>query len=177
MATKPTVYKAKLSVANVDAGNYADYQLTLTCHPSETEERLMMRVLAFALNASERLEFGNAISEQNEPDLRETSLAGDTELWIQVGNPDDRNIAKACGKARRVIVYCYNQQPRQWWERTAPKLARQRNLEVYLVEPGTAKELSRLADRSMNLQVIIQDGEASFHADSGGVSVPIERLA
>ena len=99
MALKATVYKADLSISDLDRNYYHDHALTLAQHPSETDERMMVRLVAFALNASERLEFGKGLSNEEEPALWRKSLSGDVELWIDVGHPDERRLRKACGVA------------------------------------------------------------------------------
>src|SRR5678816_1520267 len=107
MALKATIFKAELSIADVDRGYYADHALTIARHPSETDGRMMVRLLAFALNAHERLEFGKGLSDTDEPDLWQKSLTGAIEHWIEVGQPDDKRLLRACGRADRVTVYAY----------------------------------------------------------------------
>lgn len=175
MALKSTVHKAQLQIADMDRNYYEDHQLILACHSSETETRLMMRLLAFSLNAQERLEFANGISDQDEPDLWVKTLTGEIDLWIQVGQPDEKALLKACGRARKVLVYAYNQNPRLWWEKIAPKLAKARNLEVYFVEAQSAEALGKLADRTMDLQVMIQDGEITLRSDGGEVGLQVSK--
>jgi uncharacterized protein YaeQ len=107
MALKATIFKAELSVADIDRGVYRDHALTIARHPSETDERMMVRLLAFALHADERLEFGRGLSAEDEPDLSRRDLTGTLEQWIEVGLPDEREVRKACGRAREVFVYAY----------------------------------------------------------------------
>src|SRR5258706_13884366 len=107
MALKATIFKAELSIADIDRGYYADPSLPLARHPSETDERMMVRLLAFALGAAERLEFGRGLSSEDEPDLVERDLTGAIQRWIDVGLPDERDVRKACGRARRVDVIAY----------------------------------------------------------------------
>jgi uncharacterized protein YaeQ len=98
MALKATVVKAELQVSDMDRHYYASHNLTLAQHPSETDERLMVRLLAFALNADERLEFGKGLSSDDEPDLWRRDYTGDIELWIDLGQPDESRIRKASGR-------------------------------------------------------------------------------
>jgi uncharacterized protein YaeQ len=121
MAAKATVFKAELSVSDMDRHYYATHQLTLAMHPSETEERLMVRVLAFALNASERLAMGRGISStEEEPELWARDLTGAIDLWIEVGQPDEQRLRKACGRAKEVRVYCYSgRSAGVWWQKCA----------------------------------------------------------
>ena len=107
MAIKATIFKTELQVSDMDRGYYRDHTLTLARHPSETDERMMVRLLAFALHADEALLFGRGLSTDDEPDLWQKDLTGAVELWIDVGLPTEKDIRKACGRARQVVVYCY----------------------------------------------------------------------
>jgi len=176
MALKSTVYKAQIQIADMDRNYYEDHLLVVACHSSETEIRLMMRLLAFSLHAQERLEFANGISEPDEPDLWVKTLTGEIDLWIQVGQPDEKALLKACGRARKVVVYAYNQNPRLWWEKIAPKLVKARNLEVYFVEHQSAEALGNLADQRLDLQVMIQEGEITLRSDGGEVGLQVSRM-
>lgn len=176
MALKSTVYKAVLHISDMDRNYYADHPLTIACHPSETEDRLMMRLLAFALNSRERIEFANGLTEPDEPDLWEKDLTGDILLWIQVGQPDERNILKACGRSREVIVYCYSVNPGLWWDKCSSKLKGSKNLSVYNVSADTVEGLSKMANRFMDLQISVQDGEIYVHDSAGTVVVQLDEL-
>lgn len=143
----------------MDRHYYAEHALTIACHPSETAERMMVRVLAFALNASERLGFGRGLSDADEPDVVETDLTGVITHWIMVGQPDARAVLKACGRAGRVSVYPYTSAAAKWWGDAGPSLARARNLTVTAIDADAGRDLARLAARSMDLQCTIQDGE------------------
>src|SRR6201986_4799618 len=107
MALKSTIYKAGLQVADIGRNYYADHALTIACHPSETPEPMMVRVLAFALNAHERLGFGRGLSDVDDPDLSLKDLTGQVELWVEVGQPDEKAVLKACGRAAQVKIYAY----------------------------------------------------------------------
>src|SRR4051812_15095510 len=166
MAIKATIFKAELSIADIDRGYYADHSLTLARHPSETDERMMVRLLAFALHASERLAFGRGLSSEDEADLVEHDLTGAIERWIDVGLPDEREVRKACGRAREVEVLAYGGRAAElWWESARKTLERQRTLAVHELDPDASAALSRMADRSMKLQVTIQDGHISVSDD------------
>ena len=167
MALKATIHKAALEIVDMDRDYYATHRLTLACHPSETGERLMVRLLAFALNAHERLEFGKGISDSDEPDIWQKDLAGAIELWIELGHPDERVLAKAIGRCPRVIVYTYSARPELWWDPIKHRFEGERRLSVLNVSCRSAKELAVLADVTMNLQCSIQDGEVWFRDDHG----------
>lgn len=169
-----TVCRAQLNVADMDRHYYADHALTVARHASETDERMMVRVLAFALHAHERLAFGRGIGTADEPDLWLHDLTGRVELWIDVGQPDERRVRKACGQSARVVVYAYGGRGVDvWWARTGSELARFGNLEVVSLGSDTTDALTAMADRSMTLQLTVQDGDAWLAA--GDARVMLER--
>jgi len=162
MALKATIFKIDLSVADIDRGYYADHALTIARHPSETDERMMVRVLAFALFAAEHLEFGRGLSSEDEPDLVELDLTGSIQRWIDVGLPDEREVRKACGRSREVDVIAYGGRAvDMWWENARAKLEGQERLAVQELPPEAAQALAAMAARTMRLQVTIQDGHLS----------------
>jgi uncharacterized protein YaeQ len=168
MAQRSVVYKVELQVADMDRAHYADYALTLARHPSETEERMMIRLLAFAMHARPGLEFGRGLSTDDEPDLWCRDLTGAIELWIDVGLPDERLVRKACARSPRVVVLTYGASKADaWWAQNGAALARFENLAVLGVPAQAGAELARLADRSMQLNCAIQEGQiwlSSAHA-------------
>jgi len=179
MALKATIYKAELQISDMDRHYYASHALTLAQHPSETTERLMVRLLAFALHADERLEFGRGLSTEDEPDLWRRSLTGEIEQWIEVGQPDEQRIRKACGRARQVIVISYGGRGADvWWDRVSAGLARSKNLTVIDVPAAAAQALGEIADRNMELQCLIQDGQTQVMSAKNTITVePVRRMA
>ena len=174
MALGATIFRAALNVADVDRHYYADHALTVARHPSETDERVMVRVLAFALHAHERLEFGRGIGVADEPDLWQRDLTGRIECWIDVGQPDARRVRKARGLSDRVIVYAYGGRATDlWWARVGPDLVSEKALSVIALPASTTTELATWATRSMELQMTVQDGEAWF--SNGAARIQIER--
>jgi uncharacterized protein YaeQ len=159
MALKSVIYKATLQVADMDRHYYADHQLNIACHPSETLQRMMIRIVVFALQAHEQLEFAKGISDADEPDLWRKDLTGAIEQWIEVGQPDERRILKACGRAEQVLVYAFGSATDLWWKPIANKLTRARKLTVFKIDPEVAEQLEKLCERTMQLQVTLQDGE------------------
>lgn len=158
MALKATIFKAELQIADMDRHYYRDHALVIARHPSETDERMMLRVLAYALHASDALAFGKGLSTEDEPDLWSKDLTGAIELWIDVGQPDERRIRRACGRARQVYVYSYGGQGAAiWWDQIGAKLARSSNLSVVSVPPAASQALAQLAQRNMQLHCTIQD--------------------
>ena len=175
MALKSTIFKAELQIADMDRHYYADHALTIARHPSETDERMMLRVLAFALQADEGLALCKGISDTDEPDLWVKDLTGDILRWIELGLPDERRVLKACGRARQVVVYAYGgSAARIWWEGVANKLQRAANLTVFNVAPDAMQALGAMARRSMRLQATIQDGQVMLSGDDGMVTVEPE---
>jgi uncharacterized protein YaeQ len=164
MALKSTVYKATVQIADMDRSLYATHALTLARHPSETDERLMVRVLAFALQVPAddhdgALVFARGLSDTDEPDLWQTALDGRLRHWLEVGKPaDERRLARAAGRADRVTLYAYAASTPIWWAAMAPKVARLSNLAVWQIPAAQSQALAELAERSMQLQVTVQDG-------------------
>ncbi|WP_399680905.1 YaeQ family protein [Xenophilus sp.] len=167
MALKSTVFKAEVAVADIDHGYYADHALTLARHPSETDERMMVRLVALALNAHElqdrcsgdgTLAFGAGLSDPDEPDVWLRDFTGRTRLWMEVGQPEERPIAKACGKADAVRLYAYGHAAEVWWRGIEGKLARLAGLEVWRLPTAAVQQLGALAQRSMRLQATLQEG-------------------
>lgn len=167
MALKSTVFKAQLAVADIDHGYYADHALTLARHPSETDERMMVRLAALALHAHElqtvcggdgTLAFGKGLSDPEEPDVWLRDFTGATRLWIEVGQPDDTALMKASRKSDKVAVYAFHHAAEVWWRGIENKLTRLSNLEVWRIPAEASQALAALAQRSMQLQATLQEG-------------------
>lgn len=177
MALKSTIHKAELQLADMDRGYYADHAVTIAKHPSETDERMMVRLLAYAHGASDRLAFGNGLSDTDEPDLWERDLTGAIERWVEVGLPDERRLAKAAGRSREVVVYAYGGRAvAVWWGEIAPKLARLSHVTIFAVPAEASRALAPLARRAMRLQVTIQEGHMLVTSEDGTASFDLERL-
>lgn len=160
MALKSTVVKAELQISDMDRHYYATHNLTLAQHPSETDARLMVRLLAFAMYADERLEFGRGLSQDDEPDLWRKELTGEIIQWIDLGQPDEARVRKACGRSRQVVLFTYGGRSSDiWWDKNASPLARNRNLTVIDIPVESVEQLTALMVRGMRLNVMIQDGE------------------
>jgi len=180
MALKSTVYKANLSIADIDHNYYADHNLTLARHPSETDERMMVRLVAMALNAHQlqdlcngdgTLGFGAGLSDPDDPDVHLTDFTGAKRVWIEVGQPEEKPITKACNKSDHMLVYCFHHAAEVWWKGLEGKLARQDKLEVFRLPSDVSQELARLAERSMQLQATIQEGQLTLSSNLGTVFV------
>ncbi len=176
MALKATIYKAQLQIANMDRPLYADHALTLALHPSETEERLLVRLLAFALHVPAddhrgHLQFAKGLSDPDEPDLWQHDLSGQLVHWLEVGQPDERRLAKACGRAERVTLYAYGPSVAVWWAGIENKLSRLENLSVWQIPADQAQALAALAQRAMQWQLTIQDGHIWLHGNEHDVEI------
>jgi uncharacterized protein YaeQ len=172
VALKSTVVKAELSISDMDRHHYATHALTLAQHPSETGERVMVRLLAFALNAAEGLEFGKGLSTDDEPDLWQRDLTGAIEKWIEVGQPDEARIRRACGRAREVVVYSYSgRSAALWWEKAQAALSRCANLRVVDIAAESSAALAGLFRRGIALQCLVQDGHVQVMDDTQCVEI------
>ena len=178
MALKATIFRAELAVADMDRGHFATYTLTLARHPSETDERMMVRLLAFALNAGDALTFGRGLSTEDEGDLMQRDLTGAIELWIDVGLPDEKSLRKASGRAERVIVYAYGGRAVDlWWTKNRDTLERLPNFSAFDVPLESSRALAALAQRTMQLTCTVQDGHLWFANATETVAVTLTVLA
>ncbi len=160
MALKATIYKAELQISDMDRNYYHSHALTIARHPSETDERMMVRILAFAIHAHEALAFGKGLSADDEPDLWRKDLTGAIELWIDVGLPDEKRIRKACGRAAQVVILSYGGRGADlWWGQVSGLLERFSNLTVKNLPADTSQVLTGMAQRNMQLQCLIQEGQ------------------
>ena len=181
MAQKATVCKAMLQIADIDRGLYADHTITLARHPSETDERMMVRLLAFALSvpADDRdgaLEFAKGMWDPDEPELWQKDLTGRIVQWIEVGQPEERRLAKASGRADRVSVFAFGTSAESWWAGLGARIVRAGNVEAWRVAPEQSRELAGLANRSMQLQVNRQDGAVYVSDGERSVQLGVERM-
>lgn len=160
MASNATIFKATLQIADMDRNYYADHVLTIARHPSETDERMMVRLLAFVRHAHDTLAFGRGLSADDEPDLWRRDLTGAVELWIEVGQPDEKRLRKACNRAARVCAINYGGRGADlWWEQNRAALERLDNLMVLNLAYEEGRALAGLARRGMQLQCTVQDGQ------------------
>ncbi|MEN9719575.1 YaeQ family protein [Limnohabitans sp. MMS-10A-178] len=184
MALKSTIYKVNLSIADIDNSYYADHALTLARHPSETDERMMIRLLALAhnafrlqaeLNGDGQLAFGAGLSDPDDPDLSLRDFTGQTRLWVEVGQPEDKPLNKACQKADAVMVYCFNHAAEVWWRGIESKLSRMDKLQVWRVPTEASQALAKLAERSMQLQATVQEGAITLSNAKDSVHLEVMR--
>ncbi len=181
MALKATIYKADLQLSDIDRGIYGDYPLTIARHPSETDERLMVRLLAFALSVPADgdhgpLEFAKDLWDADEPSLWQRDFTGRLVHWIEVGQPDEKRLARVCARVDQVSVFSYASSTPIWWEALAPKTSRLRNLTVWQIPSEQSEALALLAKRSMQLNVTVQDGGIWMSDQERSVEVQLTRL-
>lgn len=172
MAKNATIYKIELSVSDMDRHYYQTHKMTLAKHPSETDERLMVRVLAFALNAHEHLEMTKGLSTDDEPDIWQKALSGEIDVWVALGLPSEKVMRQSSSKAAKVIVYPYGGRVAEvWWDKVRNGTTRFDNLQIINLTEADTAALAQLASRSMKLQVNIQDGEVMVSVDESVVYV------
>jgi uncharacterized protein YaeQ len=182
MALKATIFKAAVQLADMDRAVYADHSLTIARHPSETDERLMVRLLAFALRVPAddhdgALEFAKGLSDTDEPDLWQRDLTGRIVQWIECGQPDERRLLRAAGRADRVVVFAYGSSTPIWWSGLNGRIARAANVEVWQLPAAQSQALGALAQRTMSLQVNVQDGHVFVGDGERSVDLAPVRLA
>lgn len=176
MALKSTIFKAELQIADMDRQYYDGHALTIARHPSETDERMMVRILAFIKHAHEALAFGKGLSADDEADLWLKDLTGAIDLWIEVGQPDEKRLLKACGRSSKVVVYSYSSMSNIWWSQIAAKVERAKNLSVFNLPAATSQALTKLAQRNMQLQCTIQDGQIWINGDGESLQIDLQTL-
>lgn len=177
MALNATIYKAVLQIADMDRQYFQDHALTLARHPSETDERMMVRVLAFALHAHEALAFGRGVGAEDEPALWQRDLTGTIDLWVEIGQPDERTLRRASGRAKQVTVYAYGaRSAKVWWANQSPLLNRLSNLAVWLLPMESVRALAGMVRPSMQLQWTIQDGHVWIADGAQTLHLELQRL-
>ncbi len=181
MALKATIHKADLQLSDIDRGIYGDHPITIARHPSETDERMLIRLLAFALNVPAdnehgALEFAKDMWDADEPGLWQKDLTGYIAHWIEVGQPDDRRLLRASARVGRVSVYSFSASTPVWWNGIESKLTRARNLTVWQIPAEQSQELAALAERTMELQVTVQDGAIWVGNGTRSIEVAPRRL-
>ena len=181
MALKATIFKASLQIADMDRNVYADHSVTIARHPSETDERMMIRLLALALNIPAdpnqgQLEFGKGLWDPDEPELWHKDLTGQIVHWIEIGQPDEKRLMKASGRAGRVTVISFSASTPIWWNAIRSKLTRARTLQAWQIDPAASQALAGLAQRTMQLQVTVQDGSVWIGDGTQTVEITPQRL-
>lgn len=173
MALKATIYKAAVNIADMNRAYYADHELTIARHPSENDERAMFRVLAWCLHADEQLQFTRGISTDDEPDIWQKNLSGEIDTWIELGQPDEKRLRKACGRARKVFIYNYGGRNTDiWWQQNQQKVQRFNNLTILQI-PAQASDLATMVSKTMKLHCVIQDQQITMGNELVSVTLDI----
>lgn len=181
MALKATIHKAQLQIADMDRSVYADHVVTIARHPSEADERMMIRVLAFALNVlgddhSGQLEFAKDLWDVDEAALWHKDYTDAIQHWIDVGQPDDKRLMRAAGRAERVSVYSFSSSTPVWWKGLQSKITRANNIAVWQIDAEQSQALALLAERTVQLQVTVQDGTVWLSTGKESVEITPRRL-
>ncbi|MFO1458731.1 MAG: YaeQ family protein [Verrucomicrobiota bacterium] len=181
MALKATIYKAEIELSDLDRNVYCDHSVTVARHPSETNERLLVRLLAFALNApadpgDNPLELAKDMWEPDEPSLWQKDLTGRITHWIEIGQPDEKRLLRTAARVDRMTVYSFNSSTPIWWKDLENRLTRLRNLTVWQIPSKESQALAALAQRMMKLQVTVQDGSIWVGEGDRSVEITLQRL-
>ncbi|MCU7836574.1 MAG: YaeQ family protein [gamma proteobacterium symbiont of Taylorina sp.] len=175
MAIKATIYKAKLEISNCDRNYFHSHELTISCHPSETEQRMMVRLLAFILFASERLSFTKGLCADDEPELWDKNLSGEIELWISLGQIDEKQLRKSLGRSKQVIIFTHaGQKSSIWWKKNQPQYSQLNNLQIINVKSEDVEAIQSFVSRNMDLQATIQEGIIWLSDTSQTISIEPE---
>ncbi|ADZ91136.1 YaeQ family protein [Marinomonas mediterranea] len=176
MAINSTVYKASIQVSDMDRNHYQSYDLTVALHPSETILRMMVRLLVFSMLADEKegdeqLSFTKGISTEEEPDLWQKNFSDEVLLWVELGQPDEKRMRKACGRSKSVVIVNYHDKSEVWWKEMKSKLSRFSNLRTLSLKEEQVTALEALCERTMQLNVTVQDGEFWVSSDNGSCTI------
>ncbi len=177
MAQKSIIFKAELEIADMNRGYYKSHTISIARHPSETDERMMMRVLAFALYASESLSFANGLSASDEPDLWEKDFTGSISRWIMVGLPHDKAIKKALSRSAQVVILSYGGSAAElWWSSLKSSADKLSNISVINIPALASRALAELVERTMKIQCSIQDDMIWLNTNSQPLEIALIRL-
>ena len=176
MALKSTINKATIHLSDMDRNYYDTIQLTIAQHPSENDRRMMIRLIAYVLNANENLQFGKGVSDEDEAAIWQINYSEEIELWIELGQLDEKRLKKACNRAKQVKLYCFGSSVDTWWQQSKSKLNQFSKLSIESFSEETAQALELLADRSMEFQVSIQDGQFWLTSGEETLLIELEKL-
>jgi len=175
MALKATIFKADISITDMDRNYYSDHNLTIARHPSENDARMMLRIIAFIVNAHERLQFTKGLSDDDVPDLWQKNFSDEIELWIELGQPSEQRIKKGCNQSQQIMIYSYADNSFEaWWSKEQNKLQTRKNLSVFTLPESLSITLANAVQRSMQIQVTIQDGQMWLTIEGADVTESVE---
>lgn len=175
MALKPTIYKARINLSDLDREVYDALNLTVAQHPSESLERMLVRVIAFCIQAQPDLNFTKGLSETNEPDLWVKTLDERISLWCDVGEPSPERVKKASHQAKSVTVFSFNQKSDVWWQQNGSKIASLGPV-VYQLNFDEITVLAQTVGRAIDWSVTITGQTAYIHTESQEVQVSWTQL-
>lgn len=176
MALKATIFKADVSISDMDRHYYQDHNLTIARHPSENDQRMMLRLIAFILNAHEQLQFTKGLCDVEEPDLWQKSFADEIELWVELGQPSEQRIKKGTNQSQQMLIYSYQDNSfDEWWKKEQNKLRQKDNLSVFTVPAELADELTSVTERNMQIQATIQDGQLWLTVNNNQLEVNYQK--
>lgn len=170
MALKPTIFKFKIALSDLDRNYYDNLNLTIAQHPSETMERMMARVLAFCINSQEHLIFTPGLSATDEPDIWAHTLDGQISLWVDVGEPAVDRIKKATRISKTVKVYSFNTKSDAWWNQWKSRFC-QLDVSVFRFEWGGIQALAALVERTMDVSITLSGDFAYIATQTGECEV------
>ena len=175
MALKATIFKADISITDMDRNYYNEHNLTIARHPSENDARMMLRIVAFIVNAHEQLQFTKGLSDDEVPDIWQKDFSDVIELWIELGQPSEQRIKKGCNQSQQMMIYAYADNSFDaWWKKEQNSLRTRKNLSVFTLPESLSTTLASAVDRSMQMQVTVQDGQIWLTIESAGNSECIE---
>jgi uncharacterized protein YaeQ len=177
MALKSTIFKADVSISDMDRNYYHEHNLTIARHPSENDQRMMLRIIAFILNANEKLEFTKGLSEVEEPDLWQKSFSDEIEVWIELGLPSEQRVKKGCNQSQHMIILSYQDNSfEEWWKKEQHKLRQKSNLSLWTLPENLAEELAQATERNMQIQATVQDGQLWLTINNNPIEVNYQKL-
>lgn len=160
MALPSTIYRASIELSDLDRGLYEKLETTVARHPSETNERLIARLFAYALCYNEELTFTKGIAAADEPDLWTKEPDGRVREWIEVGLPDFERLRKVSRHAEAVILIASGSANAfwRWQEQMLPKLAVIDNLKIFALEPAFVTQIVERLQRAISWSLTITEG-------------------
>lgn len=176
MALKATIFKAIIHLSDMDKSYYDTLNLTIAQHPSETDQRMMVRLIAFILNAHQDLQFGKGLSDEDEAAIWQVNYSSVIDLWIELGQIDTKRIKKACSRSKATKLYCYGSSSNVWWSQVESKMQPFDSLTVEQFSQETCDALVKLVDRTMEFQCSIQDGQLWLTAGDETLLIETNKL-
>lgn len=174
MAMNSTIYRVAYSINQMDKSYFETFDLRVARHPSENEDRMMARLVAFGLWAEEGLTFTKGLCSDKEPEIWSHNYDGSIRCWIELGEPDVKRLTRACKHAEHVHVLVYGENSVDgWWTKVKPLLHRFKNLEIVRLDPACLEVLERQCTRRMDLSLFVSDGDATLNVGEEAIPLPL----